>query len=92
MLLDTELMPLSAITNLDEVLLVGIEQSYKVAHKERGQMTRTSASNLRKINGHLEHLALEIESQTNEARRVYFLQRFITGEVRSAPRRSWKND
>ena len=54
-------------------------------------MTRNSASNLRKINGHLEHLALEIESQTNEARRVYFLQRFITGEVRSAPRRSWKN-
>lgn len=35
-------------------------------------MTRQSRSNLRKLNGHLVHLALEVEAKVNDARRNYF--------------------
>jgi len=35
-------------------------------------MTRQSATNLRKLNGHLVHLALEVEAKVNDARRNYF--------------------
>ena len=38
-------------------------------------MTRQSASNLRKLNGHLEHLALEVEAKVNDARKNYFLEK-----------------
>ncbi len=32
-------------------------------------MTRQSADNLRKLNGHLVHLALEVEAKVNDYRR-----------------------
>jgi len=32
-------------------------------------MTRQSAANLRKLNGHLVHLALEVEAKVNSPRR-----------------------
>ena len=35
-------------------------------------MTRQSATNLRKLNGHLVHLALEIEQKVNNARKNHF--------------------
>ena len=46
-------------------------------------MTRQSASNLRKLNGHLEHLALEVEAKVNDARMNYFLEKLTS---RSAQR------
>ena len=41
-------------------------------------MTRQSASNLRKLNGHLEHLALEVEAKVNDARKNYFLEKMTS--------------
>ena len=41
-------------------------------------MTRQSASNLRKLNGHLEHLALEVEAKVNDARMNYFLEKLTS--------------
>ena len=41
-------------------------------------MTRQSASNLRKLNGHLKHLALEVEVKVNDARKNYFLEKMIS--------------
>ena len=35
-------------------------------------MTHQSATNLRKLNGHLVHLALEIEAKVNNARKNHF--------------------
>ncbi len=35
-------------------------------------MTRQSGTNLRKLNGHLVHLALEVEAKVNDARKNYF--------------------
>ena len=41
-------------------------------------MTRQSASNLRKLNGYLEHLALEVEAKVNDARMNYFLEKLTS--------------
>ena len=40
-------------------------------------MTRQSASNLRKLNGHLVHLALEVEEKVNNARKDYCLEQML---------------
>ena len=40
-------------------------------------MTRQSASNLRKLNGHLVHLALEVEEKVNNARKDYYLEQML---------------
>ena len=39
-------------------------------------MTFHSAINLRKLNGHLMHLALEVEAKVNDARRNHFEEIF----------------
>ena len=40
-------------------------------------MTRTSAQNLRKLNGHLAHLALEVEAMVNDARKEHFAEQML---------------
>ena len=40
-------------------------------------MTRQSASDLRKLSGHLVHLALEVEAKVNDARSHHSLEQII---------------
>ena len=49
-------------------------------------MTRQSASDLRKLNGHLVHLALEVEAKAHDARRNRSLKEIIgsTGQPKDA--------
>ena len=49
-------------------------------------MTRQSASDLRKLNGHLVHLALEVEAKAHDARRNRSLKETIgsTGQPKDA--------
>tara|TARA_Y100000746_G_C15145365_1_gene302612 strand:- start:295 stop:444 length:150 start_codon:yes stop_codon:yes gene_type:complete len=40
-------------------------------------MSRTSTQNLRKLNGQLTHLALEVEAMVNDARKDHFAEQML---------------
>ena len=50
-------------------------ESFYQFHANKGlSMTRQSAANFRKSNGHLVHLALEVEEKVNHSRRDHKLE------------------
>ena len=46
-------------------------------------MKRKVSSRFKNQNGHLMDLALEVEAKTNQARQVYFLERYQMDDTRS---------
>ncbi len=48
-------------------------------------MKAKASEHLKALNGQLMELALEVEVQTNNARQVYFLEKYQVGDTRTIP-------